>query len=108
MRFRDRVTFQAPTEVRTDSGGVSYTYANITALTDLPARVIPVIEEERGERMVTTTDLYEIIVQGNQPIEANMAALTTEGVFDVLRVANPPHDWPATLATIVMAERVAI
>ena len=64
-RFTDLVTFQAPTEARKPSGQVTYTYANIAGLTDLPARVVPVVEREQStDRMVLTSDLWEIIVQG--------------------------------------------
>lgn len=106
-RYPDLVTFQAPTEARASSGQVTYTYANIEGLTDLPARVVPVIEEDGTDRMVLTTDLWEIIVQGDRAIEVNMAALTTRGVMDVVRVARPTTTRQRTLATIVRAQLVA-
>lgn len=107
-RFTDLVTFQAGSEVRKPSGQVTYAYANIAGLTDLPARVIPAMEREQGtDRMVLTSDLWEIIVQGDRAIEVSMAALTTQGVFDIVRVARPTTTRQRTLATLVTAERVA-
>jgi hypothetical protein len=108
-RFPDTVTFQAPTEpVRSTTGAITYEYDNVADLTGLPARVIPVIEEETRPDMIVTEDLYQIIVQGDRAIESEMVALTTEGVFDVRRVARPTIGRPMTLATLVVAQRVAI
>lgn len=106
-RFTDLVTFQAPTEARKPSGQVTYTYSNVAGLTDLLARVIPVVEESDTDRMVLTSDLWEIIVQGDRAVEVSMAALTTVGVMDIVRVARPTTRRQRTLATIVTAQLVA-
>jgi hypothetical protein len=107
-RYQSLVTFQEATESRTRAGQVTYTYENVEDLEDLPAQIVPVTTEERGERMVVTEDLWTIIVQGDRPITTDMAALTTEGVFDVLRVAQPTIKRWQTLATLVTAQRVAV
>lgn len=106
-RFPQTVTFQAATEVRKPSGGVTYTYANVAELTDLPARIIPVVTEAETERMVLTTDLFQIVVQGDRAVLPAMVVLTTEGVFDVIRVARPTTRRQRTLATLVTAQQVA-
>lgn len=106
-RYPHTVTFQAPTEVRSAAGGVSYTYANVSGLVDLPALVIASVAEDQTDRMVLTTDLFQIIVQGDRDIALPMAALTDygAGVFDVIRVVRPVAPMP--MATIVTAERIA-
>lgn len=105
-RFPSRVTFQEPTTVRTPSGGVTPSYANIAALTDLPARVIPAVEEDDTERMTLTSDLWDIIVQGDRDISVDMAALSGGIRYDVVRVARPTQQRQRILATIVRATRI--
>jgi hypothetical protein len=107
-RYPSLVTFQAPTESRLPSGAVTYTYANIAGLTDLPAMVIPVTAEDETDRMVLTSDLFDIIVQGDRAVTPEMAALTTDGVFNVVRVARPTTRRQRNLATIVTTERIAL
>jgi hypothetical protein len=57
--------------------------------------------------MELTTDLFQIIVEGDRDITLPMAALTDyeAGVFDVIRVVRPVAPMPQ--ATIVTAERIA-
>jgi hypothetical protein len=109
-RYRHTVTFQAATEVRAPSGAVTYTYGNIAGLTDLPAMVVPVVTEVETDRMVLVSDLYQIVVQGDRAVLPEMVALTDgeTGVFDVIRVARPTTRHQRNLATVVMAERVAL
>lgn len=111
-RYPHLVTFQTPTEVRSSSGGVTYAYANVAGLADLPARVVPATSEDEGERMVLTSDVFEIVVQGDRAVTPEMAALTDYevGVFNVVRVARPTlrHGSPMSMATIVTAERIAL
>jgi hypothetical protein len=99
--YRDTVTFQGPTTGRSRTGQVIPTFDNIPELTELPARIIPRTQEDQGNQ-------FELIVQGDRAIEPDMVALTEHGLFDILRIARPPHDWTGVLATIVVAERVAL
>jgi hypothetical protein len=111
-RYPHRVTFQAPTEVRKPSGGVTLTYATVESLTDLPALVIPVTREAQGDRMSLTSDLFEFIIMGDLEVVPAMAAVTDyePGVFGVVKVARPTTGpmRPLVYATIVTAERVAL
>jgi hypothetical protein len=108
-KYPHTVTFQEAVTSRTPSGQViTDDYENVDGMVSLPARVIPAVVENAGERMVTTEDMFQIIVQGDQPIRPAMVALTEDGVFDVKRVANPTLGRPLTLATIVVAERIAL
>lgn len=108
-RFPTTVTFQNAVPSKTPSGQVvAGSYANVTDLVDLPARIVPAIEEKAGERMVTTEDLFDIYVQGDRPIRPNMVCVADQGTFDVKRVANPTIGRPMTLVTHVVAERVAL
>lgn len=109
MRLFQYVTFQAPTEVRSSAGDVSYTYANVADLTDLPARVHAVAEEKRGEQLVTVTDRFNIIVAGDRTtIEPEMAVQDGEAVYDVIRVLTPTMGRRGRRLTVVEAKRVAI
>jgi hypothetical protein len=107
-RFNTLVTFQEAVTTRTPAGQVIVDeYENVDDLVDLPARIVAAIEEKHEERFIETDDLYEIYVQGDQPIRPEMVALTEQGVFDVRRVANPTLNLP-TLVTIVLAQQVAL
>jgi hypothetical protein len=109
LPYNATVTFQEAVPTQTPAGQViAASYENVSGLIDLPARVIAVLEEREGERMIVTEDRFTIIVKGDHAIRSEMVALTEQGVFDVERVARPTLGRPATLATIVIAERVAI
>lgn len=107
MRYFQRVTFQAPTEVRSASGGVSYTYENV--LTDVPARIVVARDELATDRLTIITDRFNILVSGDRPeIQPEMAVLDGEAVYDVKRVIPSALGRRARKQTIVEAERVAI
>jgi hypothetical protein len=106
------VTFETPAEVRTPAGGVTYDFAAVPALTDLPARVIPVPlgeGDDQAERMVLDTDRFTIVVAGDHLIERDMRAMTShlDEPLGVIRVQRPVlYRSQATNATIVEAERI--
>ncbi len=86
MRFRERVTFQAPTEVKSPKGSVSLVYANADGLTDIPATITATQVESRRPEMTIVEDRYDIVVSGFRPeIVPEMAVLDVVGrVFDVI------------------------
>lgn len=109
MRYFQYVTFQAPTAVRSATGDVSYSYENVADLTDLPARVIAVTDERRGEQMTTVTDRFNIIVAGERTsIVPDMAVLDGEAVYDVLRIIPSSLGRRGRRSTVIEAQRVSI
>lgn len=109
MRYPHVVTFEAPSETRTPSGGVSLTYTADPDLTDLAARVVPVQEDSQIDRMVLERDLYTIIVQGDREVERDMRVVSDylDASLLVIRVQRPVLYGSAhTYATIVTAENV--
>lgn len=111
MHYPHVVSFEAPTEVRTPSGGVTYTFAAVDGLSDLPARCIPASQagEADTERMILERDIWTIVVQGDHQVDVAMRANTDHaGPLDVIRVQRPViYRSPATNATIVTAEKVS-
>jgi hypothetical protein len=108
MRWFDRVTFQEPTEIRLPSGAVEYEWANVPELTDLPARITAETEERRDDRQVTTEDRFNILVSGERVITTEMAVLSGDAVYDVLRVLPWALGRRARRTTLIIAERVAL
>lgn len=88
MRYRQRVTFQGRTEVRSAAGAVDYTYDNVDGLTDLPANKGTVaFDERRTDRDTPTEELLVFVVAGDhREIADDMAILDSDGVYDVIRV----------------------
>lgn len=109
MRYPHVVTFEAPSETRTASGGVALTYVADDDLTDLAARIVPVQSDDQTDRMVLERDLYTIIVQGDRAVDRDMRVVSTylDASLLVIRVQRPVLYASAhTYATIVTAERV--
>jgi hypothetical protein len=103
------VTLQQPTSSRTPSGGVTQSYAPISGLTDLPARIIPEQVEDANGRMIVDIDRFTVIVQGDREIERPMRLVSDylDAVLGVVKVQRPVlYGSPLTNATIVTAERV--
>ncbi len=105
-RYPHTVTFSEATEVRQPSGAVTRTWSAVSSLTSLRALVIAAVAEDETERAVLTTDLFQIIVEGDRAVLPEMTATTTAGTFEVIRVVRPVPPMPN--ATIVTAERVAL
>lgn len=111
MRYPHTVTFQAQTEVQEASGQVTYTYADVPSLTELPARIVPEQLEDRADRMVVETDRFTIIVQGDRDIDRLYRVFTPylSDVLDVAKVERPVlYRSQRTNATIVTAERIDV
>lgn len=109
MHYPHLVTFTEPTEVRTASGGVTYDYDAVADLTDLPARIVPVQQDDQTERMVLDTDRYTVIVKGDHDIARTMRVISSflDADLGVIQVQRPVlYRSPATYATIVTAERI--
>lgn len=106
MRYRQRITLQAPTEVRSPAGGVSYTYENVAGLTDLPASKATVaFDERRQDRMTPTEELLTFVVAGDhRDITDAMALLDGEAVYDVVRI----EPLLGRRDTLVIARQVAL
>lgn len=109
MRYPHTVTFEEPVKDQLPSGQETRAYVAVTGLTDLPARIVPVQEEEQETRMVVDTDRFTLILQGDYAIERPMRAVTDflDGILDVIKVERPVlYRSAATYATLVTAERV--
>ena len=113
MIYPHSVTFQEPTEDQQPSGQMQYIWAAVSGLSGLAARIVPVPlgqGDEQGDRMVTDTDRYTIILKGDQAIERTYRATSDDLDHDlaVIQVQRPALlGSPATYATIVTAERIA-
>lgn len=110
MIYPHTVTFQEPTDDQLGSGQVIHTYADVTGLSDLPARIVPEQSEEQADRMVIETDRYTIIVQGDRAVDRAYRVVSTflSAVLEVVKVQRPVlYGSAATNATIVTAERIA-
>lgn len=107
-RYPHTVTFSEATEARQPSGAVTRTWSAVSSLTGLRALVIAAVAEDETERAVLTTDLFQIIVEGDRAVLPEMTATTSHsaGTFEVIRVVRPVPPMPN--ATIVTAERVSL
>lgn len=101
MRFRQRITFQAPTEVRSPTGAVTQEWANVPALTDLAAsRATSANDELRTDRTTPQEELLTFVVAGDRlSITPAMALVDGEAVYDVVRV-EPTMLRKTTLVTV--------
>jgi head-tail adaptor len=111
VNYPHRVTFQQPTEARTPAGGFSSSYADLADLSDLPARIVPVVgqEDEQADRMVLDADRFTIVVQGDREVERPMRVVSDylDLELSVIRVQRPVlYGSALTNATIVTAERI--
>jgi hypothetical protein len=113
MHYPHLVTFEAATQVRTPSGGVTLTWASAAGLADLPSRVIPVPlgeGDEHAERMVLSQDRFTIVIAGDRAIERDMRVVASHLAepLGVIQVQRPVlYGSAATNATIVEAERIS-
>lgn len=111
MNYPHTVTFEEPSIARLPSGQEDRSYVAVASLTDLPARIIPVVgeEEDQTERMVVEADRFTIVVQGDRAIERPMRAVSSYLSLElgVIRVQRPVlYGSALTEATIVTAERI--
>lgn len=104
MRYRHRVTFQAPIESRTPAGDVEYVYENVSDLVDLPATIVAATLEQRGPRQTVIEDEYQIVLAGDRAVTPAMAVLDGEAVYDVKSIA-PMLD---RRVTVITARRVSL
>jgi hypothetical protein len=109
LHYPHVVTFEEPTRTRLPSGQETRTYAAVTDLTDLPARIVPEQLEDPTAAMVIETDRFTVVVQGDREIERSMRMVSDylDAELSVVRVQRPVlYRSPATIATIVTAEKV--
>lgn len=111
MLWPHTVTFQEPTRSQLPSGQVVSDWDDIVDLTDVPARVIPVVgdQEQRDARMLIEQERYTIVLQGDRDIGREMRAVTShlDMALGVVRVQRPTlYGSPMTMTTLVEAERV--
>jgi hypothetical protein len=115
MHFPHAVTFEAPTATQLPSGQEVRSYAPIEDLTDLPARIIPVVTgrggvgETVGDRMVVERDMFTVVVQGDRDIDYSMRMVSDHLAFplSVVQFQRPVlYRSPLTNATIIGGERV--
>jgi hypothetical protein len=113
VNYPHTVTFETPTQTRTPSGGVSFTWGEADDLADLPARVIPVPlgeGDEQAERMVLSQDRFTIVIAGDRAVERDMRVVASHLAepLGVIQVQRPVlYGSAATNATIVEAERIS-
>jgi hypothetical protein len=108
MLFDTRIAIQAAVEVRSAAGDVDYTYETIAAMASVPARIVPLTEERRGERMTVLEDQFTVLLGGSFPaLTTDMVVLAgDDGVHDILRVIPPARR--ARPVTQLVTHRVAI
>lgn len=112
MFYPHRVTFEAPTPSQLPSGQVVNGYAAVSGLSDLPARIVPVVQgrgETQADRMVVERDMFTVVVKGDIEVDYAMRMESDYLGFPLGVVAfqRPVlYASPATVATIVTAERV--
>jgi hypothetical protein len=88
MPYRQQVAIQERTEVRSNTGGVTYTYATVAGKESIPALIVPMTLERRGEQMTVLTDTYAIHLAGDHSdVVPEMVVLDGEGVYDIQSVA---------------------
>lgn len=103
MPYRQRVAIQEPTEVRSSTGDVSYTYETIEE--SIPALIVPMTVERRGEQLTVLTDTYAIHLGGDFPdLRPEMVVLDGEAVYDIESVAPTMR----RRVTEVVAKRVSV
>lgn len=62
MRYRELVTVQSPTEVRSAKGAVSHNWSDVLA--DVPATIVPSVVESRGADMTVIEDRFDVVLAG--------------------------------------------
>jgi head-tail adaptor len=108
MTMWQRVTVQEPTEGRSASGDVTYTWTDVADLVDVPARIMVATTEATTPDMTVVTDAYEIhLAPGGQhtTIHPRMRVLAGADAYDIRKVAAPVIGTPITIA---WAEKVAL
>lgn len=108
MLFVQRVAIQAPVLEQDETGQELITsYENVAGKDNLPARIVPVTDERRQERMTVITDRFDVLLGGYHPdLTPDMYVLDNEAVYNILRVV-PAARLPRPVTQLV-AERVAI
>lgn len=90
MRYRERVTVQVPTQIRSRKGAVTNTWADVDDLTDLPATIVPSVVEQRGAEMIVVQDRYDVVLAGRHPdITPNMGVLDGLGRLYQIEQIDP-------------------
>jgi hypothetical protein len=101
------VTIEGPTEVISATGGRTSTWAAVAGLSDVKARVIPVLREEPVDRMTVLEDTYEVHLAGPHPeIDTSMRVLDGSAAYDIRRVATPSPWGPQE--TLLEAVKVSV
>jgi len=100
--YWERVTVEDPTEERTDTGAVTYTWA--THLADAEARVLPLDISERDEDWARPEeDAYEVQFRGaSLGLRPRMRVVAGSDYYDIRRILEPPpFGTPTTVAWTV-------
>jgi hypothetical protein len=113
MIYPHVVTFQSPSFTTQPSGQRVADWEDVTDLTDLPARVVPVPigeGEQQTDRMLMAQERYTIVVQGDREVGREMRAVADHLAepLGVIRVQRPTlYGSALTNTTLVEAERIA-
>lgn len=117
MHYPHVVSFQSSTPTQLPSGQPADDFDDISGLTDLPARIIPVVQgrgsgvgEVTADRMVVERDIFTVVVKGDIPVDYAMRMESDYLGFPLGVVAfqRPVlYRSPETVATIVTGERIA-
>lgn len=87
MRYRERVTVQARTEIRSAKGSVSEAWADVGGMVNVPASIVAGVSETRGTQMVTITDRFDIVLAGKLGIRTADSIVDSLGRrFDIEQV----------------------
>lgn len=79
MRYRERVTVQARTEIRSPKGSVSEAWADVSGMINVPATIAPSVSETRGSQMITVVDRFDIVLAGKHNIRTADSIVDSRG-----------------------------
>lgn len=90
MRYRTRVTLERPTEIRSPKGRVTFELAPITGLADVPATIVPSIDETRQPGQTTIEDRYDVLIAGRHfGLEAKDYVRSSDGRSFEIETIHP-------------------
>lgn len=79
MRYRERVTVQMRTEIRSPKGSVSEAWADVSGMINLPATIVPSVSETRGQQMVSVIDRFDIVLAGKHELRTADSIVDSQG-----------------------------
>ena len=66
MRYRELVSIEEPTQVRSARASVSLTWSSVSGQTDIPATIVASADERRNPDMTIVEDRFDIVLAGRR------------------------------------------